>query len=282
MINDSFISYLETLRGRRVYYWPNPGNAGDAFIATAIYWLFSKYSIAFDIIDDEKQMEGKTILFAGGGNLVEGKYDHMANAIRKYLPDNKCVVLPHTVFGYRDILSHPSNNLHLFVRDPISFQICKLNGIPEENINLAHDAVFYLPREYFSDWQEEGKGRAVCLRQDGESTKSVYVPPNNIDISMSWNGALWHNVNLAKDVTRSLASYLSPYREVETDRLHVAILATFLNKQVIFYPNNYYKNRAIFEHSIAGRFSNVGFVNTSTDLLHSEYVTSLLKEKGIS
>ena len=54
-----------------------------------------------------------------------------------------------------------------------------------------------------------------------------------------------------------------------------------LNKKVIMYPNNYYKNRAIYENSMAQKYKNVSFVNTSTDLLYSEYVMNLLKNSHI-
>lgn len=247
-------------------------------IAMATYELFSRYEIRAKILTGEENISEKIIVFAGGGNLVEGKYDHMAKALRHYLPRNHCVVLPHTVFGYREIIAETWKNLRIFCRDPVSYQLCTLNGANPEQLHLAHDMAFYLPIHVFSDFYQSGGGRARCLRTDGESTRIVHIDDANRDISLSWNGGLWHDQRLCRHVTWSLASYLAPFKEVETDRLHIGILAGFLGKDVILYPNNYYKNRAIFEHSIASRFDNVNFVNTSTDLLHSQYVDDLLRQ----
>jgi len=113
---------------------------------------------------------------------------------------------------------------------------------------------------------------------ENQKARLVTIPQSNIDISTSWNGDLWQNKQLAKYATLSLASYLSGYEEVATDRLHVAILASLLGKKVIFYPNDYYKNRAVFENSLSNNNFDISFINTSTDLLNSAYVDDLLKK----
>jgi exopolysaccharide biosynthesis predicted pyruvyltransferase EpsI len=50
------------------------------------------------------------------------------------------------------------------------------------------------------------------------------------------------------------------FEEIRTDRLHVAIAGAVLGKSVKFHPNNYFKCRAVFEYSMAHRFSTVEWV----------------------
>lgn len=275
--------FLSNLKGKRIYYWSNPGNAGDALIAHATYLLFDHLDLDYQIISDTSEIKNAIIVFAGGGNLVEGKYHHMYEALMKCVDHNKCIVLPHTIFGFRDLIKYTHTNLTLFCRDKVSYQMCALNSANLENLYLSDDMAFFLPKNYFDDLNRKSSGRAICLREDSESTNIFLKPKDNLDISKSWNGALWQNKDLAKYVTWSLASYLSYFDEIETDRLHVSILGFLMQKKVILYPNNYYKNRAVFENSMVDNqeYQNtVSFINTSTDLLHSEYVNNLLKSQG--
>lgn len=271
-------NYLSNFINQKVYFVPNPGNAGDAFIAYSTFYLFDELGINYEVIQSESiSLTDETIFFSGGGNLVEGKYDHLYNKIKRYLDNNKCILLPHTIFGYQDLIRETNNNLTIFCREKVSYELCMLNGANKDNLYLSDDMAFYFPDSELSEFRIKGSGRAYCIRTDGESSKQIYIKDSNRDISYSWNGELWSNFLLSKYVTFSLASYLCQFDEIETDRLHIAILAAKLNRKVIFYPNNYYKNRAVYENSIANTYKNVHFVNTSTDLLHSEYVMNLLK-----
>lgn len=275
--------FLSNYSNRKVYFISNPGNAGDAFIAYSTYCLFKELDIHYEIIDPNSDISisNEILFFSGGGNLVEGKYDHLYKKLKKYINNNKCIVLPHTIFGYKDLIHETHNNLTIICREKVSYELCVLNGANKDNLFLADDMAFYLPPDELSQFIINGEGRAYCLRTDGESSKLLYIRDCNNDISLSWNGELWDNFLLSKYVTYSLASYLSQFEEIETDRLHIAILSAMLNKKVIMYPNDYYKNRAIFENSIAPKYQNVNFVNTSTDLLHSEYVMNLLKNRHL-
>lgn len=82
--------------------------------------------------------------------------------------------------------------------------------------------------------------QANCFRTDSESLTGDYKE-NNHDISLTWNGDYWDNEFLARNSTRCMINFLEEYKVVNTDRLHVAILASLLGKEVNFYPNSYYK-----------------------------------------
>lgn len=54
-------------------------------------------------------------------------------------------------------------------------------------------------------------------------------------IFRSRNGDYWDNEFLARNSTRCMINFLEEYKVVNTDRLHVAILASLLGKEVNFY-----------------------------------------------
>ncbi|MWN90623.1 hypothetical protein GQ597_07915 [Gilliamella sp. Pra-s65] len=279
MMKIDMRDFLSSYSGKKVYFITNPGNAGDAFITYSTYCLFDELNICYEIIDpnNDISISNEILFFSGGGNLVEGKYDHLYKKLKKYLNNNKCIILPHTIWGYKDLVQETHRNLIIICREKVSYELCILNGANKNNLFLSDDMAFYFPQNELSQFAIKGRGHGYCLRTDGESSKFVYVNEFNKDISLSWNGELWGNYLLSKYVTYSLASYLSQFDVIETDRLHISIFAAMLNKKVIMYPNDYYKNRAVFENSIIQKYQNVNFVNTSTDLLHSDYVMDLLK-----
>ena len=53
-----------------VYYIPNPGNAGDAAIATATVQFFHRINVPLVHIRAENIPSGAVVVIAGGGNLV--------------------------------------------------------------------------------------------------------------------------------------------------------------------------------------------------------------------
>lgn len=99
---------------------------------------------------------------------------------------------------------------------------------------------FYLDLNKYLSLKPVYKKQANCFRTDSESLTGDYKE-NNHDISLTWNGDYWDNEFLARNSTRCMINFLEEYKVVNTDRLHVAILASLLGKEVNFYPNSYYK-----------------------------------------
>lgn len=256
--------FLKKYSGQNIVYCPNPGNAGDAIIAYATFKLFEKLGIHIKIINYADQIENQIIFYAGGGNLVECKYKDTFHFIKNNHAQNReIVLLPHTVHGYDDLLLS-TENLTIFCREKVSYEYLSFIGFPGERLFLAHDMAFSLGDVDFEQYKNKGKGIANCFRTDQESSKSFDIPDNNVDISLIWVGDFWHRPKFAKNVTHNLASYLSDFNTVKTDRLHIAILAAMMGKQVIMYPNNYYKNKAVFNYSIKERWKNVSFIEFET------------------
>jgi exopolysaccharide biosynthesis predicted pyruvyltransferase EpsI len=252
--------FLKKYSNQEVVYCANPGNAGDALIAHATFQLFEKLTIKLQIIKHDEIVHDKIIFYAGGGNLVEGKYENAYYFINNNFRQNReIILLPHTVYGYDELLLS-AKNLTIFCREKISYQNLAAIGFPSERLFLAHDMAFLLSKTEFQDYLMNGKGTANCYRTDKESARAFDMPNDNLDISLSWNGELWHRPDFAKNITHNLASYLSAFETVKTDRLHVAILAAIIGKKVVLYPNNYYKIKAVFEYSIKDTFDNVTLI----------------------
>jgi exopolysaccharide biosynthesis predicted pyruvyltransferase EpsI len=260
--NDPFLRFLSSLSGEHVHFYPKSGNAGDGFITYATYLLFKRYGITFTIHRQEDDVEKQTVLIGGGGNLVQGRYGDVAELIRRLGAKNKVVVLPHTIVGFAEVLAETRRNLTVFCRERVSYDLALAHGSNPTSTYLSEDIVFFLEDDHFKEHFQSGEGTLIAAREDGETSGSFHVPPGNIDISMSWNGDLWGSEDLARHSTHAMAAYIAPYETVVTDRLHVAILSAFLQKRVFMLPNAYYKNRAVFEHSLKPRFPKVRFVNT--------------------
>lgn len=283
---SDFVSAIAAKQKEPVFYIANPGNAGDAVIALGTYHLFERAGLNYQILraDNLPELSGKTIFFGGGGNLIQGRYADLYNAIVRYVDTNRCIVLPHTIWGYEDLIRRcRSGNLTVFCREETSYNLCVMeNELDNSNIYLDDDLAFSIDDKFLSSFREtKGVGTANCFRTDSESSGLHPVPEGNRDISYSWNGSLWHDRNLTESVVESLLIYISRFESIRTDRLHVAILGTLIGRTTYLFPNAYYKNRSVFEMSLK-RFANAYFINTSTDLLHSEYIQYLLDKNGIA
>lgn len=96
-----------------------------------------------------------------------------------------------------------------------------------------------------------------AFRLDKEKT-SIEIPKNNIDISATIKRSIT-DVEVANRVSVRFLNFIRGFDTVRTNRLHVAIGGSLLGKKVGLYPNNYFKNFAIFEYSMKENFPNVIF-----------------------
>jgi hypothetical protein len=94
-----------------------------------------------------------------------------------------------------------------------------------------------------------------CFRLDGEAT-DIERPPDNIDLSQVFAFGV-APLPVALHGARSMLGTLAKFDEIRTNRLHVAVSAALLGKPTQFFPNNYYKCRAVWEYSMQDRFPNV-------------------------
>lgn len=225
------------------------GNAGDAVIGLAFEKLVQ--SRESEILPTHAPTV--PLVVSGGGNLVP-MYDHLARSLSRLPPETPVSILPSTIQGRWDLLSR-FTRIHLHCRERETFQMAELHGIPA---TLGHDLAFYLDYRPFLEGSEiSSLGTLHAFRTDAESARSAPLPPGNLDLSLRWPQAVWTPGNCAATAI-AFISTIARYTRVATDRLHVAIVATMLGKDVEFHANSYFKNRAVFEHSLS-QFPNCRF-----------------------
>jgi len=266
--------FLAPYRDKKVYYCANLGNAGDALIAYSAFQIFNETGIDYEKIDSNSNIEDSIIFYAGGGNLTS-YYSNCVNFLDNNLKKNKeIIVLPHTITGHEQFLRNSPSNLKIICREKYSYQYLISIFPYKDNISLSKDLAFYLDLAPFRHVQKPVSNKILnCFRKDVEST-TVSVPEDNIDLSNAWASSDWRDPIYTEEVVRGLISYISTFQFVRTNRLHIAILSTLLGREVFLYPNSYFKNQAIFEHSLI-EYKNVKFVDTSeTSVLPEEILES--------
>ncbi len=237
LLEDVIREYSENAK---VYYMPNSGNWGDSIIRYATLLFFNKTGMKFTEIKKLKELPpvkfGKRILLYGGGGGWCSNWDHSSKIIeeasRKFV---KIIVLPST---YEETYSY--NNTIFFVRDKFE----SLKNIPDAL--FCHDMAFFIGKIK----SEEGSGDGYFFRTDSESTGKIKIPASNLDIS-----------SMGRTYARAydFINEISKYNVIYTDRLHVAIVASLLEKELHLFSGNYFKNRAVFNTSIKPNFKNVFF-----------------------
>ena len=240
---------------------------------------------------------GKVILYGGGGNLVSETRHSFRTLEAMHAEADHLTILPHTIRGVDRLLSAFGSNVTVICRERVTYDyvtsvargctvllshdmgihldarrlLAETPRFPRLTIAAAvlrarlrgegHTA----PRNVLDllrggpiaevDRVGLGQKRLTVFRTDDEST-DIALPPDNIDLPrvLALGGGPYE---LAAYVAQVFLRTIDRFDEIVTNRLHVSIAAGLLGKQVQFYTNNYYKNRAVYEYSMKDRFPNV-------------------------
>jgi len=243
--------YLSKYKNITVDFFRFPGNYGDSLIWHGTKRLLSSLNISEGYVEIFSPKHNDVLFIDGGGNFVDYYSDVRDFLIEKPNLYSEIVILPHTIFGEKqiEVLNNISSNLTVFCREKISAKFLK-DRLTRGEVYLWHDCAFYneLPQA------PAEKGIFNAFRLDNESILHT-LPESNNDISC--NGYATKPLN-------ELIDTLQKYEQINTDRLHIAICATLLGKQVRLFPNSYYKNKAVFDYSLK-KFTNISFVEKFSD-----------------
>jgi hypothetical protein len=206
------------------------------------------------------------IVFNGGGYLNDiwnnyGALSAMKPVFRKS-PHAPIIVGPQSYF-FKDsthlsrVLADIEQEVYLFCREATSYALLDSIGLPSSvHTYLSNDAALYLTEK---DISVDVCDRFVLVapRLDRESAVKWKIG----DIMGLWPGdnLRFGDLNLLPDFgsyVRAVASSSKVY----TDRLHVAILATILDKETYLLPNSYHKNKSTYEFSLKG-FESIEFLD---------------------
>jgi exopolysaccharide biosynthesis predicted pyruvyltransferase EpsI len=294
MQETPIVQYLRSLpQDNKIYFFANPGSAGDSMIAQSTYQLFGRLGLDYCIVDRSRAFDptGKFMMYGGGGNLVE-YYTTARKLIQKYYPFvEKLVILPHTIDANESLLGEFRANADIICREPVSYAHVRKYA-PRANVMLMDDLAFSLDansilqsgsglRSFIEDrslrkwmlrdlllgvllpirqlpgkFSKRGDWKTLnSFRKDLESSHR-FLPPDNVDLATLF-GYGTNSEQIAFYVTCRILKTINRYRTVRTDRLHVCIAAALLGKTVEFYSNNYYKCEAIYQFSMKDKFPNV-------------------------
>ena len=82
----------------------------------------------------------------------------------------------------------------------------------------------------------------------------------NWGIPDNLNAQVEKNFSIATD---NLFSYISKFKTVNTNHLHVGIAAALIGKIVNLYRGSYHKISGVYDFSIVNKFDNVTFYETN-------------------
>jgi len=238
--------YLSKYKNSAVDFFRFPGNYGDSLIWHGTKILLMSLNIKENYVEIDSLQHNDILLIDGGGNFVDYYSDVRDFLIKKPNLYEEIIILPHTIFGEKqiEVLNNVSSKLTVFCREKVSAKFVE-ESLIRGDVYLWHDCALY--NKFPND--PSGDGVLNAFRSDKESVLST-TPESNKDIS--YNG-------YATKPLDNFINTLKKYEQVNTDRLHVAIGAMLLGKQIKLFPNSYYKNEAVFDYSLK-KFPNINFV----------------------
>ena len=244
------------------------------------------YTASYETCTFPQIDQNVTVFFNGGGNLGDIYHEHMEfliSVVKKY-PHNKIIVLPQTFF-YKDkrieaddfkmLKSH--ENLYICCRDKVVWS--HLKETFGDNALLLPDMAFCVSNSMIApnrksqvrekliiDRMDCEKGN-VRVGDDGDVSdwpvfmnsfrKSTFfnkifkrisdarIPVVSSIFNRIWD---WYAQRVFKmSMIKEGVQFISPYREVETTRLHGCILSILLDKQITLVNNSYGKNKNFYD-----------------------------------
>ena len=241
--------FLQRYQHEDIIYIPNPGNAGDSLIAFGTIQLFNELGLRWVFGSATGIYHDKVLFYAGGGNLV-GLYDDCKIFLQNNKDNNnRIVVLPHTIKSEDVLIKSLDSNVILFCRERTSFQYVHRLARHKQNVYLSKDMAFYIQNiDKYKIKQNNTQKVCHAFRMDCEQT-NISIPDDNIDLSHHLNMPNNTQTNI-EPVSMRIFEYLSKFDVVRTNRLHICIAGHLLGKTVHFYPNSYYKNKAVYDYSL--------------------------------
>ena len=251
--------FLSKYLNQEIIFVPNPGNAGDSLIAFGTIPILNELGLNWKMGNYSVKYQNKTIFYGGGGNFV-GLYTNCKKFIANNKNNNKIIIKTKIIKSEDKFLSSLNDNIIIFCREKTSYNYVLKVFKHKKNVYLSKDMAFYIKN---LDKYKMIKGNGICnaYRTDREKT-NIKIPEDNRDLSLILNKpGNTNKINIIKDVSLSIFDHLSKFKTINTNRLHIAIAGTLLDKNVNFYRNSYYKNKSVFEYSINNIYKNTIFYN---------------------
>lgn len=260
------------------YYWPNNGNLGDLLIAEATRQFFRKHHLEYkEFTPDCPPQESSYHLVYGGGGRFTPHWGGLEKFTERMTAASirSCVILPHSISGVDDFVRTFDARHTIITRTQHTYSYCKeLNA--HARVELADDMALQMDVSALPSADEAAKAlpagmytdtlrRMQCagasiprtdrrvtfiLRTDAERC-ARYSSPLSYDLSLLLRDSdcKAHPENGAW--MRLFADALRACDIVVTDRLHVAIMAHLVGREVWMLDNDYGKLSGVYQQSLA-------------------------------
>lgn len=224
---------------------------GVKYLVNIALWKLG-FKEGFKIVDIPDDIE--LILFEGGGYVNDVWFG--LTLLNQVLKRNKqtVTVAPQSYrFSTASIETYlKSRQVNLFCRERASYEhLRQMNLISNIHVEVSPEVALYLEKDdldkYISPLDEEYQ--LVAFRGDKESAISDDAKrellshcTNPVERDISVKGTFSDFVSIVENA-----------EDIFTDRLHVAILGSILEKKVTLFGNMYHKNRGVWEYSLKDR-----------------------------
>lgn len=243
---DSLRARLALLRGRRIVVLINRGNRGDGVIHLGGRRLFRSLGLSWHEIHEAQapaDVAADVLVVFGAGAMCRTTHS-LVPLVQRYASLVREVILLPSSFdlgckAVRRFAGSWDERYTVFCREHRSFDALRAAAVRPRALLLAHDLAFCAD---LSEWaRRPHAGTAGIFRRDAEAVfdrRPRDLP--GTDISRGPDSE-----------PHVLLDYVARFATVHTDRTHAAITAAMMGREVWFYRNAYFKNEAIYEHSLA-------------------------------
>jgi exopolysaccharide biosynthesis predicted pyruvyltransferase EpsI len=186
----------------------------------------------------------------GGGNFND-LYGFSVDSLRaiSQASDKPVIIGPQTVFFEKNdpekAFEGIQNDIHFFCREKISYEKIRTVESLKDNLKvyLSDDTAFHLEKEDLVDSELEKDYHLIAFRDGLESAE-----PPEPEIT---DNTVLKDISIKSSNFQEFIDYAANASRITTDRLHVAILGSILQKKTVLYDNSYYKNRAVYRNSLS-------------------------------
>jgi hypothetical protein len=256
-INNNLITTLAAFAGREITVILNRGNRGDGVIHMGGRQLFANLGLKVREVQERDAPEcagGDVLLVYGAGAMARGTHTLARLVPRLASRFRQIVMLPASY----DLEARPVRRFAMswgpkytvYCRELVSLDSLRVAGTKPRALLLGHDMAFHAD---LSEWASRpNKGKIGIFRADNEASFSAL--PRGLEMHDASYGSNFE--------PEKLLDFVARYSVIHTDRCHAAITGTMMGREVYFYRNNYFKNQAIYDQSLA-QHPNIRFVRTS-------------------
>lgn len=251
---QQLVTELLALRGQRVAVLFNQGNRGDGVIHLGGRTLLKAIGLEWQEFHQSTApatISADVLLVFGGGAFCREVHT-VVSLVERYAAQVPRVIIMPASFDPRServrrFVQSWSDNYTVFTREQRSFDALRSVRPDLARIFLCYDLAFWAD---LRSWAERPhNGTVGIFRRDAEAVfdrRPLHLEGR--DISRGPDSE-----------PEGLLNYVSRFSIIYTDRAHAAITAAMMGREVHLYRNGYFKNEALYEHSLS-HLPNVSFV----------------------